>query len=309
MAKSKTKKTKMSKWKKVLLVIACVLLAAGLGFLLFPPVSNFIGKQIANGQTEEFDRRIERIITDDDDADTGIIGKTYEQALKMGEIDKKGYPVDKKGKRTANAPVVFQKDLERLRRDSEAYNEKLKTAQASSFVEGKSYDYAALDLPSYGIMDGIYAYIDAPTIGLKLPVYLGTNDTNMSYGAAHMTNTSLPVGGASTNSVAGGHTGYVGRIFFDNIRNLHIGDKVYVRNYWETLTYEVAETHVGSKSESEAAFIREGQDLFTMFTCTPFGDEFGRYFVVCRRVGAPQPTTEAPTQAPASTAAGDDHSD
>ena len=55
---------------------------------------------------------------------------------------------------------------------------------------------------------------------MRLPIYLGANSSNMSYGAAHMSATSLPIGGKNTNAVLAGHTGYIGRIFFDNLRNL-----------------------------------------------------------------------------------------
>ena len=101
-----------------------------------------------------------------------------------------------------------------------------------------------------------------------------------------MTFTSLPIGGADTNAVIAGHTGYVGRIFFDNLRSLNIGDRITVRNFWETLTYEVSEKNTFKPNESAAAFIKEGEDLFTMFTCTPSASgDFDRFFVKCRRVG------------------------
>ena len=272
--------------RKILQFVAVVLLVAGLSFLLFPPVSNSIGKQIAKDQAQTFTEKLEHVITEDDDGGTGVTEKTFAKAYEKGEVDKEGYPVDAEGKRTSSTPVVFKMDLDRLHRDSIAYNEALKHAQGSRFSENiDNNELAALNLADYGIFDGIYGYVEAPDIDMTLPLYLGTSDWNMSYGAAHMTNTSLPIGGTSTNAVAAGHTGYVGRIFFDNIRYLDIGDRVYVRNFWETLTYEIAETRIVAPNQSEGVFIREGEDLFTMFTCIPAGDgTFGRYLVTCKRV-------------------------
>ena len=268
----------MKMWKKVVLIIAIVMLVVGLGLLLFPPVSNLIGKQISKGQTETFDNRANAVISEGSDADTGVTAKTFQQALERKEVDKQGYPIDKNGNRTRQSPVLFAEDLERLWNDSVAYNEDLKTTQGSRFLDSDSAIYSALDLWSYGACDDIYGYVSA---------------------------TSLPIGGKSTNAVVAGHTGYIGRIFFDNIRNLQIGDKVYVRNFWETLVYEVAETYIVAKDESENIFIREGEDLFTMLTCIPYNGEFGRYIVVCKRFGeAEEPTqtpaaaTTAPTTAP-----------
>ena len=285
--------------KKILIIIAVVLLLAGLGFLLFPPVSNFIGKQIAKGQAEAFDYKISHMITEDDDGGTGVTEKTYAAALEAKQIDRQGYPVNSSGNRTSDKPVVFKADLDRLRRDSIAYNEDLKQSQGSKFSESRDYNsVSALNLRDYGIYDGIYGYISAPSIDMTLPIYLGTSDENMSYGAAHMTYTSLPLGGRDTNSVAVGHTGYVGRIFFDNIRNFNIGDKIKVRNYWETMTYEVVEMNSFKPYESASAFISEGEDLFTLSTCTPLSDgDYGRFFVKCRRVAeeSSEPETTSPT--------------
>ncbi len=273
--------------KLILIIIASVLLIAGLVFLLFPPVSNYIGKQKARHKTEDYEKTLTYVISEDSDAGTGITQKTYADALKAGEVDSEGYAVDKEsGKRTSSAPVVFKADLDRLRRDSIAYNEDLKKTQGSKFNGSGDFNgKSALDLRDYGIYDGVYGYVSAPSIDMLLPIYLGTSDSNMSYGAAHMTFTSLPIGGADTNAVIAGHTGYVGRIFFDNLRSLNIGDKITVRNFWETLTYEVSEKNTFKPNESAAAFIKEGEDLFTMFTCTPSASgDFDRFFVKCRRV-------------------------
>ncbi len=274
--------------KLILIIIASILLLAGLALLLFPPISNYIGKQKARHKTEDYEKTLTYVISEDSDAGTGITQKTYADALKAGEVDSEGYAVDKEsGKRTSSAPVLFKADLDRLRRDSIAYNEDLKKTQGSKFNGSGDFNgKSALDLRDYGIYDGVYGYVSAPSIDMLLPIYLGTSDSNMSYGAAHMTFTSLPIGGADTNAVIAGHTGYVGRIFFDNLRSLNIGDRITVRNFWETLTYEVSEKNTFKPNESAAAFIKEGEDLFTMFTCTPSASgDFDRFFVKCRRVG------------------------
>ena len=272
--------------KKILIIIAVVLLVAGLGFLLFPPISNFFGKQIAKGQTETYEKALTYVITEEDDAGTGVTEKTYAAALEAKQIDKEGYPINESGSRTSDAPVRFKADLDRLHRDSIAYNEDLKESQGSKFSEKSDYNaVSALDLRDYGIYDGIYGYVSAPSIDLYLPIYLGTSDANMSYGAAHMTYTSLPLGGTDTNAVIAGHTGYIGRVFFDNLRSLSVGDKITVRNFWDTLTYEVIEMNTIKPNESAAAFIKDGEDLFTMFTCAPMeSGDFGRFFAKCRRV-------------------------
>jgi sortase A len=262
-------------WKKIVFWIAVVMLVTGIGFLLFPPISNFIGSQIAKAETEEFDAMIDSVVSEDD------CSGGYEEALKNGEIDEQGYPIDENGNRTASTPLVYEVDIERLYQDSLAYNENLRTNQGRLLVSDYSYTQPSIDLQDYGIYNGIYGYISAPSINMELPIYLGANNDNMSYGAAHLTYTSLPIGGSRSNAVLAGHTGYVGRIFFDNIRNLEIGDEVYLKNYWSTLTYKVTDTAICAPNQSQAIFINDDRDLLTLITCISDGKgDFNRYYVI-----------------------------
>lgn len=262
-------------WKKIVTGVAIVMLVAGIGLFMFPIVSNFIGTQIANSETEKFDSRIDSVVDD---------GLTYEDAYEQGKVDDEGYLLDENGDRKSDNPVVFKPDLDRLYKDSVEYNENLKTNQSSLLIDDYSYVQPSLDLQSYGINDGIYGYVSAESINMKLPIYLGANDTTMSYGAAHLTYTSLPLGGKSTNTVLAGHTGYIGRIFFDNLRNLKIGDEVKLRNYWDNLTYKVAETKICKPNQSQDIFIKKDRDLLTMITCISNNSGgFDRYYVICER--------------------------
>lgn len=271
----KTARTVVDVWRKVVIVIASIMLIVGIGLFMFPIVSNFVGTQISNSQTNEFEKKAENIVEED---------ITYEEAFEAGRIDEEGYLVDSDGRRTSDTPVVFKLELDRLYKDSVEYNENLKTNQRSLLVSTDSYVNPALDLSDYGIFDGIYGYVSAPSINMRLPIYLGGSDANMSYGSAHLTYTSLPLGGESTNTVLAGHTGYVGRIFFDNLRNLKIGDEVTLRNYWEDISYKVVETKICKPNESADLYLNEGKDLLTMITCISDGNGgFNRYYVICER--------------------------
>ena len=242
---------------------------------MFPIVSNFVGKQVAEHQTETFDKRAENIIEEP---------ITYEEAFEQGKVDEEGYLINEEGKRTSDTPVIYRLELDRLYKDSVDYNENLKTNQSSLLIDDYSYVQPSLDLKSYGIGDGIYGYVSAPSIGMRLPIFLGASNANMSYGAAHLTYTSLPLGGESTNTVLAGHTGYVGRIFFDNLRNLQIGDEVSLRNYWEDIDYKVVEAKVCKPYESDDIYIKKDKDMLTMITCIKNGDGgFDRYYVICER--------------------------
>lgn len=259
--------------RKILICVAVAMLVAGLGLLLFPPISNFIGSLIANGETQKFDTQI-----------TNIQDGSYEDALKNGKIDKQGYPIDKNGKRTSNTACFYKVDIDKLKKDSTEYNNMLKTDQGEKLTGSYAYSKPSLDLTKYGIFDGIYGYVTADTIQMKLPIYLGANADNMSYGSAHLTYTSLPIGGTSTNTVLAGHTGYVGRIFFDNIKRLNKGDTVKLTNYWDNMNYTVTDKKIVNPNEAQDIFINSKKDLLTLVTCVSNGNGgFNRYIVICER--------------------------
>lgn len=254
--------------KKFLLISAIILLVVGIGFLLFAPISNAIGTRIAQDTVVRYDERLERVVTD----------KTREQAIDDGDI-----PAD-------DRTTLFVPDLERLYRDSAAYNERIRKDQANLLVGSDAYEAPALHLEDYGIFDGVYAYVSIPKIDMLLPIYLGADGESMSYGAAHMTYTSLPLGGARSNCVLAGHSGYVGRVFFDNLFDLIEGDSVIVRNFWGTLEYRVISTEVHEPGDSQNVFINDDRDLLTLFTCTSNGKGgFNRYHVICERVNVHTP--------------------
>lgn len=263
-------------WKKILTIIASLMLLTGMGFLLFPPVSNHIGKLQAESISDTFDKSKESAVETYKDVETA------EEAREKGYIDEEGYQINEEGVRISEERIVFAVDLERLYNDSVAYNNRLKKGQGT--VYDLDYSEAVLDLSDYGIYDGVYCYISAPTIGMRLPVYLGANDYMMSYGAAHLASTSLPLNDTNTNCAIAGHTGYIGRIFFDNLRGLSIGDTVTITNYWDQIDYQVIETKVVLPNNSSDVYIKKDRQLLTLITCVPAGNGlFNRYLVICEK--------------------------
>ena len=260
---------KNKKIRRFVAILATVMLVCGIALVLFPPISNWYGKSVALDISNEFDQSV----------DNQMDG-SYSDAKRKGLVDDEGFLTDG----SLDYPVYYKVDIERLRRDSIEYNEMLKTKQRDKLTNELAYEQPSLSLSEYGIFNGVYGYVEAPSIDMKLPIYLGTGRSHMEYGAAHLTFTSLPIGGKDTNCVLAGHTGYVGRIFFDNIRNLHIGDEIRVKNYWSTLKYTVTETKVISPKEMDDIFLKEGKDMVILMTCIK-GDngEFDRYLVFCER--------------------------
>ncbi len=120
---------------------------------------------------------------------------------------------------------------------------------------------------------------------VELPLYLGATRQHMAEGAAHMTQTSLPIGGDNTNCVIAGHRGWKGAEFFLYLPQLEKGDIVQVTNLWETLTYQVVGTKIISPTDVDSIHIQPGKELITLLTChPPASGGKQRYLVFCERV-------------------------
>ena len=274
-------------WRKILTVVAVILLVVGLGFLLFPPVSNFVGQKRADAIVADFDKNVENI-TETVTTEDGEVIDSLEKAKEKGYVDDEGYPVTSvtyydDGHVVYGDRTVYKKDLNDLLQDSLAYNERLITGQGTE--DTIQYDKSVFDLKDYGIDDGVYAYISIDAIDMRLPVYLGSDEIKLSCGAAHLYGTSLPVGDNNINVAIAGHTAYVGRIFFDNLRKLEIGDKVSITTYWDTTYYEVIDYKTITPEETNDLLIQKDRNLLTLITCiyTGRGAEFDRYLVICEK--------------------------
>lgn len=118
-----------------------------------------------------------------------------------------------------------------------------------------------------------------------MPIYLGATNQHMADGAAHLSQTSLLIGGENTNCVIAGHRSYGGASYFRYIEKLQIGDIVTATNLWEQLTYQVAKIKIIYPYQVEEILIQPGRELLTLLTCHPYASGGKqRYLVICERV-------------------------
>ena len=110
--------------------------------------------------------------------------------------------------------------------------------------------------------------------------------------------TSMPIGGISTNCVIAAHRGWNGKAMFRDVELRQEGDLVYLTNLWETLTYQVTGISIIWPDEVEAVAIQPGQDMVTLLTCHPYIVGTYRYLVFCQRVEDEAPIQPATTTTP-----------
>ena len=168
--------------------------------------------------------------------------------------------------------------------DMVRYNQSIAAQGQSGLSCAYDYQKASFRLADYGLPDEIFGVLSIPAIDLEMPIYLGATEQHMANGAAHLSQTSLPIGGMDTNCVIAGHRGYSGASYFRYLDKLHVGDTVSVTNLWETLTYRVCEIRIIDPSDVEEILIQPGRELLTLLTCHPYASGGRqRYVVYCER--------------------------
>lgn len=174
-----------------------------------------------------------------------------------------------------------------LRIAMEAYNLRIFEEGQAGFNSVDAYETPTFILADYGLEDEVFGVISIPSLDVEMPIYLGASAENLALGAAHLSQTSLPIGGENTNCVIAGHRGWRGGAYFRDIPRLKAGELVEITNLWETLTYQVNEVKTIYPQSSTALLIQPGRDLLTLMTCeyAPGGVK-NRCLVICERVEA-----------------------
>ena len=127
-------------------------------------------------------------------------------------------------------------------------------------------------------------YVEIPAIQIRLPIYHGCTENELSKGAGHLPSSSLPVGGKSTHAVLAAHSGRADSKMFTDLDQVKEGDLIYLYVLHKTLTYEVDQITVTTPDDTDAIQIIDGKDLLTLLTCTPYGTNTHRLLVRGHRI-------------------------
>ena len=161
------------------------------------------------------------------------------------------------------------------------YNKKLYKDQSWFLTEEEEQEYMSLlNVGGTGMM----GYVEIPDINVSLPIYHGVDEAVLQVAIGHLSGSSLPVGGASSHCVISGHRGLPSAKLFTNLDELKEGDLFMMRILDETLTYEVDQIRIVEPKDLTNIVIKEGEDLCTLVTCTPYGVNSHRLLVRGHRV-------------------------
>ena len=164
-------------------------------------------------------------------------------------------------------------DLTDAFKQAEIYNDALFTGETD---EEERPDYGELLCTTE---DGIMGYVEISSIQIRLPIYHGCTENELSKGAGHLPSSSLPVGGRSTHAVLAAHSGRADSKMFTDLDQIKEGDLIYLYVLHKTLAYEVDQITVTTPDDTDAIQIIDGEDLLTLLTCTPYGTNTHRLLV------------------------------
>ena len=151
-----------------------------------------------------------------------------------------------------------------------------------------------------GTPSGVMGYVEILSIQIRLPIYHGCTENELSKGAGHLPSSSLPVGGRSTHAVLAAHSGRADSKMFTDLDQVKEGDLIYLYVLNKTLTYEVDKITVTTPDDTDAIQIVDSEDLLTLLTCTPYGTNTHRLLVRGHRIfpdetrSASNPSEEKP---------------
>ena len=133
-----------------------------------------------------------------------------------------------------------------------------------------------------------FASIHIPSLNLTMPIYHGTSDAVLSAGVGHLDDSALPIGGPSTHTVLTAHSGMTRTRAFDDISELIEGDTFTIKTFDHIVAYRVTSSEVVLPHEVESLEIKDGEDLATLVTCTPYGINSHRLLVHAEATGVDQ---------------------
>lgn len=173
-----------------------------------------------------------------------------------------------------------------------AYNQSLVKNGQDGMKTKADVEHFALDARDYGYSQNTTGTIEIPRMNVKLGLYLGASEENMSKGAAVFGMTSMPLGNKNENVAVAGHRGWWGTPMFRDIQLLQKNDPIYVTTPWKTLVYRVYDIQIVTPEDNSWCKIQKGRSLLTLMTCHPYGYNYQRYIVFAKLTNEKKPSDQ-----------------
>lgn len=243
--------------------VGIFLITAGIGLFLYPDISEWFLEQQTTQYVDDFQAKYKESHRKQTNP--------FQNAEDRSDISEIHEPED-----------IFPPEDDPLYQEILTYNREIYENEQEGFLDAWSYEQTPISLE--GLEDGKFGYMEIPVLDIILPLYIGASASNMAKGAAVLGQTSIPIGGESTNSVIAAHRGWSTGSFLKDIEEVSVGDAIYITNPWERLVYQVEAIDIVYPDDSDAVKIQEGKDMITICTCHPYMSQGKyRYLLYCIR--------------------------
>lgn len=138
------------------------------------------------------------------------------------------------------------------------------------------------------ISEHLIGSISIPKINSQLPIFDETTPSFLQEGITLLPGSSYPTGGKSSHAVLTGHTGLPSKKLFTDLKDLVIGDVIYLKIAEKNLAYKVDQIKTVLPNQLDDLKMQEGQDYLTLVTCTPYMVNTHRLLVRGHRVPVDQ---------------------
>jgi len=167
--------------------------------------------------------------------------------------------------------------MERVRE----YNRRIMNGGQPVLEDPFSYGQDNFNLVYFGFEEEMIGFISIPSIEARLPIFMGASRENLHRGLAHLTGTSLPIGGESTNAVIAGHMTSGRNNMLTGIDDMEIGDELRITNFYDTLVYTIVDIQHVHPLQTEVLAVQNGRDLITLLAYQEGNPQ--RYMIVAER--------------------------
>ena len=123
-----------------------------------------------------------------------------------------------------------------------------------------------------------------PSINVELPIFDKTNDSLLQRGASLLEGSSYPSDDQNVHSIISAHRGLPSAKLFTDLPKMKIGDTFFIDINKKKLAYEVIDINVVTPTDTDSLSIKEGENLVTLLTCTPYMINTHRLLVTGKHV-------------------------
>lgn len=131
--------------------------------------------------------------------------------------------------------------------------------------------------------EGQMGEIVIPAIDVHLPIYKGTEEETLSKGIGFLEESSPLTGEENSHSILAGHRGLPNAAMFLRLDELKEGDIFFLYVSGRELQYEVCEIQIILPTQTGGLGVKEGKNLVSLVTCTPYGINTHRLVVTGER--------------------------